>query len=143
MSSSDLPKLWTTSSKFAKFVLSKSFFSIKNQPNLSDFFCKEYLTRRSTFINEIFWKLWFLKQFVFKNCAQFFRPCSKFWKVWRWHYSVIKCLFLIDAYVVWYPTWSKNLGRYLLLTFPRSCRQYSVCWNSYDEPSNFPQRFYL
>ena len=25
------------------------------------FFCKEYLTRRSTFINEIFWKLWFLK----------------------------------------------------------------------------------
>ena len=38
MSSSDLPKLWTTSSKIAKFVLSKSFFSIKNQWNLSDFF---------------------------------------------------------------------------------------------------------
>ena len=29
------------------------------------FFCEEYLTRRSTFINEIFWKLWFLKYFVF------------------------------------------------------------------------------
>ena len=43
MSSSDLPKLWTTSSKIAKFVLSKSFFSIKNQRNLSDFFfCEEY-----------------------------------------------------------------------------------------------------
>ena len=24
-----------------------------------------------------------------------------------------KCLFLIDAYVVWCPTWSKNLGKYL------------------------------
>ena len=56
MSSSDLPKLWTTSSKIAKFVLSKSFFGIKNQLNLSDFFfCEEYLTRISTFINEIFW----------------------------------------------------------------------------------------
>ena len=53
MSSSDLPKLWTTSSKIAKFVLSKSFFSIKNQLNLSGFFfCEEYLTRRSTFINK-------------------------------------------------------------------------------------------
>jgi hypothetical protein len=43
------------SSKFAKFVLSKSIFGIKNQPRLSNFFfCKEYLTRRSTLINEIF-----------------------------------------------------------------------------------------
>ena len=38
MSSSDLPKLWTTSSKIAKFVHSKSFLNIKNQWNLSDFF---------------------------------------------------------------------------------------------------------
>jgi len=38
MSSPDLPKLWSTSSKFAKFVLSQSFFGIKNQQNLSDFF---------------------------------------------------------------------------------------------------------
>ena len=52
------PKLLTTLSNFAKIVLSKSFFGIKNQPNLSDFFfCEEYLTRRSTFINEIFRKL--------------------------------------------------------------------------------------
>ena len=28
-----------------------------------------------------------------------------------------KCLFPIDAYVVWYPTWSKNLGRYLIRIF--------------------------
>ena len=32
------PKLWTTSSKFAKFGLSKSFLGIKNHMNLSDFF---------------------------------------------------------------------------------------------------------
>ena len=33
-----------------------SFFGIKNQPNLFEFFfvCDEYSTRRSTFINEIF-----------------------------------------------------------------------------------------
>ena len=38
------------------------FFGIKTQPNLNYFFfCEEYLTRRSTFINEIFWKLWFSK----------------------------------------------------------------------------------
>ena len=38
------PKLWTTSSKIVKFQLSKYFFSIKNQPNISDFFsCEEYL----------------------------------------------------------------------------------------------------
>ena len=29
-------------------------------------------------------------------------------------YLVKKCLFPIDAYVVWCPTWSKNLGRYLV-----------------------------
>ena len=65
-------KLWKTSSKLAKFVLSKSFFSIKNQTNLYDFFfCEEYLTRRSTFKNEMFWKLWFSKCIVFLKCAQF------------------------------------------------------------------------
>ena len=33
----------------------QSFFGIKNLPNLSEFFfCKEYLTRRSTFKNEFF-----------------------------------------------------------------------------------------
>jgi hypothetical protein len=31
-------KIMKTSSKIAKFVLSKSFFSIKNQQNLSEFF---------------------------------------------------------------------------------------------------------
>ena len=39
MSSSDLPKF----SKFAKFVLSKSFFHIKNQPNLSDYFSVKFI----------------------------------------------------------------------------------------------------
>ena len=45
-----------------KFVLSKSFFGIKNQPNLYElFFYKEYLTRRPIFINEFFLKICFLK----------------------------------------------------------------------------------
>ena len=36
------PKLWTTFSKIAKFVLLKSFFSIINQQIISDFFfCEE------------------------------------------------------------------------------------------------------
>ena len=28
-------------------------------------FCEEYLIRRPTYINEIFWKLWFLKYFIY------------------------------------------------------------------------------
>ena len=32
-------------------------------------------------------------------------------------YLVIKCLFPIDAYVFWCPTWSKNLGRYLVTMY--------------------------
>ena len=36
--------------------------------------------------------------------------------VGRWHDIVKKCLFPIDAYMVWCPTWSKNLGRYLIQT---------------------------
>ena len=35
MSSSDLPKLWTTFSNISKFVHSKSFFCVKNWLNLS------------------------------------------------------------------------------------------------------------
>ena len=67
MSSSDLQKLWSLQNLYFQ-----SFFGIKNQPNLSDFlFCKEYLTSRSTFISEIFWKLWFLKYFVYQKFAQF------------------------------------------------------------------------
>ena len=35
------------------------------------FFCEEYLTRRSNFIYEMFWKLRFLKYFASSNCAKF------------------------------------------------------------------------
>ena len=34
-------------------------------------------------------------------------------------YLVKKCLFPIDALVVWCPTWSKNLGRTLVRILPR------------------------
>ena len=33
--------------------------------------CEEYLIRRPIYINEIFWKLWFLKYFIYWKCAQF------------------------------------------------------------------------
>ena len=40
------------------------------------FFCEEYLTRRSTFINEVFWKLWFLKYspILFETIKPRYRP---------------------------------------------------------------------
>jgi hypothetical protein len=48
-------QIMNNSLKDCKFVLSKSFFCIENQPNLSDFFFfEDYLTKRSTFINEMF-----------------------------------------------------------------------------------------
>ena len=119
MSSSDLPKLWTTSSKFAKFVLSKS--GIKNQPKLSDFFfCVEYLTRRSTFINDFFWKLWFLKM-----CPIFVGSVANFGRFDDDDDLVKNCLFPIDAYVVWCPIWSKNLGRSLVYVVLRTWCQMS------------------
>ena len=64
MSSSDLPKLQTTSSKFEKFILSKSLCGIKNQPNLSDFL-------KRTFDKEInFYKSNFLKTLIYKvHCS--------------------------------------------------------------------------
>ena len=44
MSSSDLPKLWATSSNISKFVLSKSLFCVKNWSKLSEKrFYDEYL----------------------------------------------------------------------------------------------------
>ena len=71
MSSSDLPKLWTTSWNISKFVLSKSFLCVKNWSNISQKKSyEEYSTRRSTFIRKCFWNFWFLR-FFFWNCAQF------------------------------------------------------------------------
>ena len=50
---------------------------LQNSYFQSLFFCKVYLTRRSTFTNEIFWKLWFLKFTLFsKNVPNFCRLCS-------------------------------------------------------------------
>ena len=49
-----------------------------------------------------------MKTLIFKVLC-FLKMCPIFvGSVWE------KCLFPIDAYVVWCPTWSKNLGRYLL-----------------------------
>ena len=56
--------------------------------------------------------------------------------VWRWYYLVMKSLFPLDAFVVWCPTWSKNLGRYLTL-IPEWETEWRVKteWETYAFPS--------
>ena len=47
--------IWNGWSNIAQFWLSKSFFYVKNQPNLSKKkFIEEYRNRRTTFIIDIF-----------------------------------------------------------------------------------------
>ena len=62
---SDLPKLLSTSlnSDF------QSHFSASKIGQIfpKKIFCEEYLIRRPTSINEIFWKLWFLMYFIYKK----------------------------------------------------------------------------
>ena len=41
-------------------------------------------------------------------------------------YQKSNCLFPIDAYMVWCPTWSKNLGRYLLDNISKRLRTYTI-----------------
>ena len=50
----------------------KSIFNVKNYSHLSHFFfIKEYQFRGMFFVVDIFWKLWFLKHFVYWNHAYF------------------------------------------------------------------------
>ena len=52
---------------------------------------------------------------------------------------VKKCLSTIDAYVVWCPTWSKNLGRTLFLgsiNFEESIARYFRAFSSYHHPKS-------
>ena len=127
MSQSDLPKLWTTSSKFAKFVLSKSFFGIKNQPNPSEFFfCEEYLTRRLTFIHDFFWKLWFLKYILYflKMCLIFGGSVHNFgniiyWKnayFHKWYHAQLEQKILDGT---WYVLWTSGISRIHTFDVPR------------------------
>ena len=70
-------------SKISKFWVSKSFFSVKNWSNLSKKkFCEEYLLRRQTYIDEIVWKLWFLKYipYFLKMCPIFVDSVHNFGK---------------------------------------------------------------
>ena len=65
-------KIMNNLSKIVKFVLSKSYFSIKHQGNLSEFFFLwRILGYVLSFKNEIFWQLWFLKHFLFWIHVQF------------------------------------------------------------------------
>ena len=50
------------------FYFQSNFLASK----INFFFYEEYMTRKSTFINEFFWKFWFSKFFVFWKCTQFF-----------------------------------------------------------------------
>ena len=105
-----------------------------------------FLEKKNTLINKVFkkkfiiknwspWQIFFTEIFFGKICPildsenwiwklkfwDLWQGCSQFWSVQQGHYLVKKCLFPIDALVVWCPTRSKNLGRiycdYLLTIF--------------------------
>jgi hypothetical protein len=108
MSSSDLPKLWTTASKIANFILSKSFFSIKNQRNSFWLFSLKNIRLVEQLLQMIFFKvLRFLKICTFVGSIHNFGRSED-------DMILKKCLFPIDERVFWCPTWSKNLEPYLL-----------------------------
>ena len=90
MSSSDLPKLLTTSSKITRFLLSKSLFSFKNQPffqwrildqEINFFKWKEYFPNllETALLCQIF--VFWVRDFKFWLRAYFF-DFSKLGKVW-------------------------------------------------------------
>ena len=58
-------------------------------------------------------------------CPIFVGSVHNFGK-WQWHYLVEKYLFLIDALVVWCPTWSKIFGRTLMYIILTSLRRWTV-----------------
>ena len=58
-------KIMQNTSKIRKFVISKSFFSVKNQQNLSDFLSWKILDKEINFYKWNFWNFWFLKYFAF------------------------------------------------------------------------------
>ena len=63
-------------------------------------FYEEYLIRRPTYNNEIFWKLWFLKYFIYQKCAQFLSTLF---------------IILVGLISTRYPTLTKNRnGMYLM-----------------------------
>ena len=54
-----------TPSKISKFWVLKLFLSVLNWWNISKRnFCEEYLIRRWTYINDIFWKLYFIVLYI-------------------------------------------------------------------------------
>ena len=60
--------------KIMNNILERSFFSVKNWPNLPPFFLiEEYWTRRPTFDDKYFWKFGFLKYILYflKLCPIF------------------------------------------------------------------------
>ena len=75
--------------------------------------CEEYLIRRSTYINEFFWKLRFLKYFYYllKMCPIFVGSVHSLTMTLFSEKVLISNRCII---VFWCPTWSKNLERSLI-----------------------------
>ena len=61
-----LTKIKNNLVKDLKILIFKVIFQcLKLVESFQKKFCEEYLIRRPTYINEIFWKLWFLKYFIY------------------------------------------------------------------------------
>ena len=70
------------------------------------------------FIIEMFWNFWFLEYVLIsfsKSVPIFCRLCSYFWYIGLTVTSFFEkiCTFFINACMVSFPTWKKNLWRYL------------------------------
>ena len=97
-------------------------------------FCKEYLTRRSTFINEIFENLDFFKYFVFYKCAQFWS--ALFIILVRLMMAISsKEIIIVHRCILWGPIWTKILDVIYskclpIKLFRASATRLIECWSN-------------
>ena len=99
--------------KFCQRSQSSEFESHFSVFKIGQIFCEEYLIRRPTFDNEIFFKLWFLKYFIYQKCAQFLSALFIILISLKMTLYSEKVL-ISNRYiiVVLCPIWSNNLGLY-------------------------------
>ena len=125
MSPSEIPKLWTTSSKISKFWFPKSFYSVVNWSNLS----KTKLWK--VFDQEInFWQKMSLNIFIFrilyflKMCPIYVRSVDNFG---RSRVTLFSEKNPLDTYVVSCPSWNKNNLERTLMMRPTAVNEIEGC----------------
>ena len=113
---SEITKLWTTTLKRLPNTDFQSLF--QHHKSSENFWIRIsiWLSRRTTFKCEIFWKPIFKVLYFLEMGPIFVGSVHNFG---RWHHLVKKCLFTIDAYVIWakrglVPNMIKNRWRYLV-----------------------------